>query len=112
MCKYTTDIIHIVICTNQKIKGKYCAQGNSLEICDYFKEQLYQKINCLNPKIRFKVVKTFCLEKCKYDQNTVIQPENIWYNISSIKDIDDIIEGTSYSRQNYYSIIKQRDSII
>jgi (2Fe-2S) ferredoxin len=92
MRKYKTDIVHIFICTNQKIKGKCCAQGNSLEIFDYFKEQLNHKINYLNPQIRFKVVKTSCLGKCGYGPNIVIQPDNIWYNFSSIRDIDDIIE--------------------
>ncbi len=85
------ECVHIFICTNQKSKGRCCANANADEIFQYFKDSLAANMDKLNKSKKFKVVKTSCLGRCSLGPNIFISPDNVWYNYSSFADVDTII---------------------
>ncbi len=81
---------HIFFCTNERKPGHprgCCAEKNALKIRAYMKAKI-KEFGIKNIRINT----SGCLDRCELGPTIVIYPDNIWYNYSSIVDIDEIIQ--------------------
>lgn len=82
---------HVFLCTNKKMGGKTCcANSGGDEFFDYLKTRLLELEMYGQGKIR--VSKSGCLGRCNLGPCVVIYPEAVWYNYTSVADIDEIID--------------------
>lgn len=83
---------YVLLCCNQKVKGKCCNLFGATEAFNYFKKQLAAASDKLDPLKKVRVLKTSCLGACAYGPNIYIQSDNVWYTYNSLEDIDIIIK--------------------
>ncbi len=89
--KIESDIqIHIFMCTNERtVKNKSCGKKGSLIMFKYLKQRMKTTSEMYSKKV--KVNSSGCLSSCSNGPVVVCYPEGIWYNISSNKDVDMLI---------------------
>ncbi len=83
---------HVFVCTNQKENGKKCcAAAGGAEAFAHCKEKLVAA--GLHGQGMIRVSKSGCLGRCADGPCIVIYPEGVWYNYSSLDDVERIIDN-------------------
>lgn len=78
---------HIFVCTNIKESGKCCgASSSSSETLD--KLRTIVKENNLGGKGGVRISKSGCLGRCSEGPCLAIYPDNLWYNVETIDEIE------------------------
>lgn len=82
---------HIFVCQNQRQEDHpmgCCLSKGSGEMYNYLKARVKEL-----GLSKIRVNKSGCLGQCKNGPAMVIYPEGVWYTLSTIKDIDRVIES-------------------
>ena len=79
---------HIFICVNDRHgERKSCADGASLEIKDYLKDQVEKR----GWKPRVRVSHCGCMGLCAKGPNVMLYPQGIWFDDVTKADADQIL---------------------
>ena len=81
---------HIFICNNERSKDDprgCCKTRGSADLIDYAKK----KIHGMGLKGQVRINKAGCLDACQYGPAMVVYPEEVWYNPTSIEDMEEIL---------------------
>ena len=84
---------HIFFCTNTRPNGKKsCGQTELNKQCYRHAKDSLRDAKKLG-KGKLGVSETRCLGRCEFGPLAVVYPDNIWYKINSIEDVDSIIDN-------------------
>lgn len=82
---------HLFICTNHREASDprgCCASKGSEAIREYFKNEIKKR----GLKGRIRANAAGCLDQCAKGPAVVIYPEGVWYQVSTLKDAERILE--------------------
>ncbi len=81
---------HLFICCNKKQNGEICcSRFNSKALYKYAKNKS-RTLGILG-KGNIAISESRCLGRCEQGPVAVVYPDNIWYQLIDINDVDDII---------------------
>jgi (2Fe-2S) ferredoxin len=81
---------HIFICNNERSKDDArgcCTSRGAADLIDYAKKKIHE----MGLKGKVRINKAGCLDACQYGPAMVIYPEEVWYNPTSIEDMEEIL---------------------
>ncbi len=82
---------HLFICCNKRQNNKVCCSNfNSKNLYNYAKNKA--RVLGILGKDKIAISESRCLGRCEQGPIAVVYPDNIWYQIIDIIDIDDIID--------------------
>ena len=81
---------HVFVCTNLRPEGHKrgsCAAKDSEKLRDYMKARA-KELGLPDTRIN----SAGCLDRCELGPTLVIYPEGVWYGVSTMQDIDEILD--------------------
>lgn len=83
---------HVFFCVNRRDDGrKCCADAGGQALRDYAKKKI--KDLGLSGAGKVRVNMAGCLDRCAKGPVVVIYPEEVWYRLRSIADVDEMIDS-------------------
>jgi (2Fe-2S) ferredoxin len=79
---------HLFFCLNTRTDGRKSCGGYSESLYHYAKE----RIRALGLKPQVRVSQSGCLGRCQVGPSLVIYPEGVWYQVTSIDIVEEIIQ--------------------
>jgi (2Fe-2S) ferredoxin len=83
---------HLFFCVNQRAEGRECCANQHAEALWAHAKQQLISLGMHNPE-NIRVNKAGCLGRCTQGAAVVVYPEGTWYQVKTIADVDEIIQG-------------------